>query len=170
MDRGIAAAWWAAFEARWGDVDAARPYQAAAERHLAQFGPAHPVREHLEAMMAATGARIAIADKDLRTAREQAMRSYRAAIAADDRPLLAQASGTTAELALALGQPERAAGLLGAGAVVRGVDDPTDPTALQLVPLLRACLGDDRYEACYASGRALARPDAIEQLDPAGLG
>jgi len=169
MDRGIAAAWWAAFEARWGDVDAARPYQAAAERHLAQFGPAHPVREHLEAMMAATGARIAIADKDLRTAREQAMRSYRAAIAADDRPLLAQASGTTAELALALGQPERAAELLGAGAVVRGVDDPTDPTALQLVPLLRGCLGDDRYEACYASGRALARPDAIKQLDPAGL-
>jgi predicted ATPase/DNA-binding SARP family transcriptional activator len=170
MDRGIAAAWWAAFEARWGDVDAARPYQAAAERHLAQFGPAHPVREHLEAMMAATGARIAIADKDLRTAREQAMRSYRAAIAADDRPLLAQASGTTAELALALGQPERAAELLGAGAVVRGVDDPTDPTALQLVPQLRGCLGDDRYEACYASGRALARPDAIERLDPARLG
>ena len=72
MDRGIAAAWWAAFEARWGDVDAARPHQAAAERHLAQFDPAHPAREHLE--------------------------------------------------------------------------------------------------ACYASGRAIARPDAIERLDPAGLG
>ena len=170
MDRGIAAAWWAAFEARWGDTDAARPYQAAAERHLAQFGPAHPARQHLEAMVAATGARIAMADNDLRTAREQAVRSYRAAIAAEDMSLLAQASGTTAELALALGQPERAAELLGAGAVVRGADDPTDPTALQLVPLLRARLGDDRYEACYASGRALARPDAIERLDPAGLG
>jgi ATP/maltotriose-dependent transcriptional regulator MalT len=170
MDRGIAAAWWAAFEARWGDVDAARPHQAAAERHLAQFGPAHPAREHLEALVAATGARIAIADKDLRAAREQVVRSYRAAIAAEDMPLLAQASGTTAELALALGQPERAAELLGAGAVARGADDPTDPTALQLVPLLRACLGDDRYEASYASGRTLARPDAIERLDPAGLG
>jgi hypothetical protein len=54
--------------------------------------------------------------------------------------------------------------------VVRGADDPTDPTALQLVPLLRASLGGNRYEACYASGRALARPDAIERLDPAGLG
>ena len=170
MDRGIAAAWWAAFEARWGDIDAARPYQAAAERHLAQFGPAHPAREHLEAMVAATGARIAIADKDLRTAREQAVRSYRAAVGAEDMPLLAQASGTTAELALALGQPERAAELLGAGAVVRGADDPTDPTAQELVPLLRACLGDDRYEACYAAGGALARPAAIEHLDPAGLG
>jgi len=54
--------------------------------------------------------------------------------------------------------------------VVRGADDPTDPTALQLVPLLRAALSDDRYEACYAAGRALARPAAIERVDPAGLG
>jgi predicted ATPase/DNA-binding SARP family transcriptional activator len=169
LDRGIVAAWWAAFEARWGDVDKARPYLADAERHLAQFGPAHPAREHLEVMVAATGALIAIADGDLRMAREQALRSYRAAIGAEDRPLLAQASGTTAELALALGQPERAAELLGAGAVVRGADDPTEPTALQLVPLLRSALGDERYEACYAAGRALARPAAIERLDPAGL-
>jgi predicted ATPase/DNA-binding SARP family transcriptional activator len=169
MDRGIVAAWWAAFEARWGDVDMARPYLADAERYLAQFGPAHPAREHLEVMVAATGALIAIADKDLRTAREQALRSYRAAIGAEDRPLLAQASGATAELALALGQPERAAELLGAGAVVRGADDPTEPTVLQLVPLLRAALGDERYEACYAAGRALARPAAIDRLDPAGL-
>jgi ATP/maltotriose-dependent transcriptional regulator MalT len=121
-------------------------------------------------MVAATGAQIAIADGDLRTAREQALRSYRAAIGAEDRPLLAQASGATAELALALGQPERAAELLGAGAVVRGADDPTEPTALQLVPLLRARLGDERYEACYAAGRALSRPAAIERLDPEGLG
>ncbi|MGH3185816.1 MAG: ATP-binding protein [Streptosporangiaceae bacterium] len=170
MDRGMAAAWWAAFEARWGDVDAARPHQAAAERHLAQLGPAHPARGHLETLVAATAARVAIADNDLRAAREHAARSYRAAVAAENMPLLAQASGTTAELALALGQPERAAELLGTGAVVRGADDPTDPTALQLVPLLRTCLGDDRYEACYAAGRALARLAAIEHLDPAGLG
>jgi predicted ATPase/DNA-binding SARP family transcriptional activator len=170
IDRGIVAAWWAAFEARWGDLETARPYLADAERYLAQFGPAHPAREHLEVMVAATGARIAIADGDLRTAREQALRSYRAAIGAEDRPLLAQASGATAELALALGQPERAAELLGAGAVVRGADDPTEPTALLLVPLLRGRLGDDRYEACYAAGRALARPAAIDRLDPAGLG
>jgi len=113
---------------------------------------------------------LAIADQDLRTAREQAVRAYRAAVGAEDMSLLAQASGPMAELALALGQLERAAELLGAGAVVRGVDDPTDPTALQLVPLLRAWIGDDRYEACYASGRALGRAEAIERLDPAGLG
>jgi predicted ATPase len=169
IDRGIAAAWWAGFEVACGDIDAARPHQAAAERQLARFAPAHPAREHLEAMVAGTGARIAIADGDVRAAREQAARSYRAAVAAQDIPLLAQASGTLAELAHALGQPDRAAELLGAGTVVRGADDPTDPTALRLAALLRAALGDDRYAACYAAGRALARPAAIECLDPAGL-
>ena len=138
------------FEVGCGDIDAARPYHAAAEGHLAGFGPAHPVRDHLEAMVAATGARIAIADGDVRAAREQADRSYRAAVAAQDMPLLAMASATTAELAQALGQPERAAELLGAVAVVRGADDPTDPTVVKLAPLLRTALGDDRYEACYA--------------------
>jgi predicted ATPase/DNA-binding SARP family transcriptional activator len=170
MDRGIAAAWWAAFEVAWGEIDGARPLHAIAEQQLARFGPAHPAREHLEAMVAATGARIAIADEDLPRAREQASRSYRAAVAAQDMPLFALASGAAAELALALGRPELAAELLGACAAARGRADPTDPTVVKLVPLLRGCLGDDRYEACYASGRALARPDAIERLDPAGLG
>ena len=144
IDRGIAAAWWAGFEAAWGDIDAARPLHADTERQLARFSPAHPAREHLEAMVAATGALIAIADEDMRAAREQAVRSYRAAVAAQDMPLLAMASGAVAELAFALGQHERAAELLGARTVVRGIDDPTDPTALKLAPLLRAALGDGR--------------------------
>ena len=170
IDQGMAAAWWAGFEIRWGDIDAARRHQAGAERHLAQFAPAHPAREHIEAMVAATGVLIAVADADLPAAREQAARSYRAAVAAEDMPLLAQASATTAELAVALGRPERAAELLGAGAAVRGADDPTDPTAQHLVPLLRSALGDGPYEACYAAGKALGRLAATERLDPSRLG
>ena len=119
--------------------------------------------------MAATGARIAIADGDVRAAGEQAVRSYRAAVAAQDMPLLAMASATTADLAQALGQPERAAELLGAGAVVRGADDPTDPTVVKLAPRLRAALGADRFERCRAEGQALGRAEAIERLDPATL-
>ncbi len=169
IERGIAAAWWAAFEAQWGEVDAARPHQAAAERHLARFAPGHPVRGHLEAMVAATGTRLALAGKDLRGACEQAVRSYRAAVGAEDMPLLAGTSAVVAELAMALGQPELAAELLGAGAAVRGAHDPTDPTVARLAPLLRAGLGDDRYEAAYAAGSALDRPAAIKRLDPARL-
>ncbi len=169
IDRGITAAWWATLEVTCGDIDAARPLLAEAEAALALFGPAHPARDHLEAMVAATAGQIAIAGADLPAAREQAARSYRAAVAAQDMPLLALSSGLVAELALALGQPERAAELLGARIVVRGIDDPADPAALNLVPRLRAALGADRFERCQAAGRALGRAEAIERLDPAGL-
>jgi hypothetical protein len=121
-------------------------------------------------MVATTGTLIALADEDMRFAREQAARAYRAAVAAQDMPLLALASGVVAELAFTLGHHERAAELLGARTVVRGSDDPTDPTSQKLTPLLRAALGTGRYEASYAAGRALGRPAAIERLDPAALG
>jgi hypothetical protein len=166
ISRGIIEAWWAAFEVRWGELEAARPFYQAAEEHLALFAPAHPAREHLEAMVAAIGVQIAIADQDIPAAREQAARCYRAAVGARDMPLLAQASGALAELAVALGRPERAVEVLAATTVARGGDDPTDPTVLRLAPLLRAALGADRYEAAYASGTALDRAEAIKRLDP----
>ena len=168
IDKGIAAAWWAAAEVARGNIDAARPLQAAAEGQLAKFRPAHPVRGHLEALVAATSALIAVADKDLSAAREQAIRSYRAAVVARDMPLLAMATGAVAELAVALGLPERAAELLGARTVVRGGADPTDPTTVKLEPLLCAALGE-RFAACYDAGRALDRQTAVERLDPALL-
>jgi predicted ATPase/DNA-binding SARP family transcriptional activator len=169
IDRGITAAWWATLEVTCGEIAAARPLQAEAEAALALFGPAHPARDHLEAMVAATAGQIALADDDLPAARAQAARSYRAAVAAQDMPLLALSSGLVAELALALGQPERAAELLGARTVVRGIDDPADPAAVKLVPRLRDALGADRFERCRTAGRALSRAEAIERLDPAGL-
>jgi predicted ATPase/DNA-binding SARP family transcriptional activator len=169
IDRGIAAAWWAAFEVTWGDIDAARPLQADTEQLLARFGPTHPAREHLEAMVAATAIQIAIEDRDLPAAREHAIRSYRAAVGARDMPLLAAASGALAALAFALGKPERAAELLGARTVVRGGEDPTDPMAVKLAPQLRALLGDDRYDRAVHQGRALSRAEAIKRLDPEGI-
>jgi predicted ATPase len=170
IDRGIAAAWWAGFEAAWGDIDAARPLQAETERLLVGFSRAHPVRDHLEATVASTGALIALADLDIPAAREQAARAYRAAVAAQDMPLLAMAAGVVVELALALGETERAAELLGARTVVRGGDDPTDPAVLKLAPLLLATLGPDLFTRCRDAGKALRRAEAIERLDPARLG
>jgi hypothetical protein len=170
IDRGIAAAWWAAFEVRSGNPEAARPFQAAAEQHLARFSPEHPARAHLEAMIAAIASRMAIADHDMKAAREQAARAYRAAVGTQDMPVIAQVCGAVAELAATLGEPERAAELLGAGAAVRGADDPTDPVTAQLAPRLRAALGDDAYDRAYENGKALDRHVAIERLDPSLLG
>jgi len=167
IDRGVAAAWWAAFEVTWGDVEAARPLHAETVRLLARFSSGHPVRDHLEAMVAATGASIAIADDDVRGAREQVDLAYRSAVAAQDMQLLALASGALAEFALALGQHERAAELLGARTVVRGGDDPTDPATVKLAPRLRVALGADRYARAYEAGKALSRAEAIKFLDPA---
>jgi predicted ATPase/DNA-binding SARP family transcriptional activator len=169
IDRGIAAAWWAAFEVRSGNPEAARPFQAAAEQHLARFSPEHPARAHLEAMIAAIASRMAIADHDMTAAREQAARAYRAAVGTQDMPVIAQVCGAVAELAAALGEPAQAAELLGAGAAVRGADDPTDPVTAQLAPQLRAALGDDSYNTAYENGKALDRHVAIERLDPSLL-
>jgi predicted ATPase/DNA-binding SARP family transcriptional activator len=169
VDRGIAAAWWAASEIAWGDVEAARSLNQAAEAQLARFSPEHPAREHMEAMIAATGALIALADTDLPAAREQAVRSYQAAVTAQDTPVLTMASGVLAELAFALGHAERAAELLGARTVVRGADDPTDLAAVKLAPLLRESLGADRFAAAYRAGTALSRAEAVQRLDPASL-
>ena len=169
IDRGVAAAWWAGFEATWGEIDAARPLCAETERLLGRFSPAHPVREHLEATVATTATLIAIADADVPGAREQAARAYRAAFGAQDMPLLTLASGAAAELAFALGRPARAAELLGARTVVRGGEDHSDPTTVKLAPRLRAALGEDRYARMYQAGKSLGRAEAIEFLNPAAL-
>jgi hypothetical protein len=94
---------------------------------------------------------------------------YQEAIAADDMPLLASVGGTLAHLARALGQPARAAEMLGACAVVRGGEDPTDLAVTQLGSMLREDLGAEGYSRAYAAGKARGRAEARELLDPATL-
>jgi hypothetical protein len=94
---------------------------------------------------------------------------YREAITADDLPLLASVGGSLAHLARALGQPARAAEMLGACAVVRGGEDPTDVAVTQLGNLLREDLSAEGYSRAYAAGKARGRADAREFLDPATL-
>ncbi len=72
-------------------------------------------------------ARIAIADGDLRRAREQAGRAYHAAVGAQDMPLLAPAAGTVAELALPSASPSLPPNCSG----------PAPPCAATLTRLIR---------------------------------
>ena len=82
-------------------------------------------------------------------------------------PLVAVAATAGVELALARGNPARAAELLGAAAVVRGSEDPTSVQFRDAAGRLRAVLGDAGFEAAYDCGRALPRASALPFLDPA---
>jgi predicted ATPase/DNA-binding SARP family transcriptional activator len=169
MDVSRVSAGYALFEATAGDVDLARPLATTAEQTVNRFGPAHPARRHLAASVAASGLMIALADADLPLARERAAALYREGVATQDLPLLASNAGTLAHLANALGRPERAAEMLGACAVVRGGEDPTDPLVTRLAARLREALGPGGYDRAYAAGTALSRADALALLDPATL-
>jgi hypothetical protein len=170
MDAAIVSAGFAMFEVMVGHVEQARLMHAAAEQGLALLSPVHPGRHHLLAVAAASGMMIAITDGDLPLARERAASMYREGMASEDMPLLASVGGTLAHLARALGQPGRAAEILGACAAVRGGEDLTDPTVTLLGSRLREALGSDGYDRAYAAGMALDRPKALALLDPAGLG
>ena len=169
MDALIVSAGYAMFEATAGGTELARSLNAAAEQGLARLGSAHMARRHLAAVTAAAGLMIALADGDLPLAREHAATMYAEGVAAEDMPVMASTGGALAHLACALGQPERAAEMLGACAAVRGAEDATDPLITLLAPRLREDLGAHGYDQAYAAGTALSRAEALRLLDPAAL-
>jgi predicted ATPase/DNA-binding SARP family transcriptional activator len=169
MDVAVVSAGAAMFEVTLGDVELGRSMHATAAQGVAQLTSKHPARHHMAAIVAAAGLMIALADADLPRARECAASTYSAGTASEDMPLLASAGGAIAHLAHALGQPERAAEILGACAAVRGVADATDLTMTVLGPRIREALGPDAYDRAYAAGMALDRAEAINRLDPATL-
>jgi hypothetical protein len=128
------------------------------------------VRHHVQAMMESLGLLVALADGDVPLARERAALAYQAGVESTDMPLLATAGWALTDLALAIGQVERAARILGAAAAVRGAEDPGDPTVARLTARLRGALGDEGYASAYAAGKKLDRAEAIKCLDPAALG
>jgi hypothetical protein len=169
MDVSRVSAGYAMFEVTVGNAETARPLLTTAEQGLARLGPAHPARHHHAALVAAAGLMIALADTDLPAARERAATVYGEAAASQDMPLLASLAGTLAHLARALGQPERAAQMLGACAAVRGGEDPTGLVVTRLGAQLREALGPGAYGRAYTAGMALSRAEALALLDPAGL-
>jgi tetratricopeptide (TPR) repeat protein len=169
MDVAVVSAAAAMFEVTAGDVALGRSMHAVAEQGVAQLTSTHPARHHMMAVVAASGLMVALADEDLPRAKERAASMYQDAVASEDMPLLASVSAALAYLAQALGQPGRAAEILGASAAVRGVADATDLTVTLLGPRLREILGPDGYDRAYDAGNALDRAEAIRRLDPATL-
>ena len=169
MDVAMVSAGIAMFEATVGDVEQARLRFAAAEQATELLSDRHPAVHHLRAVVATAGTMIAIADADFSLARERAAAAYRSGVASEDMPLLATAAAAVARLASSLGQPERAAEMLGARTSVRGGEDATEMAQGLLVPPLIDALGPDGYARAYGRGKALSRAEAISLLDPASL-
>jgi tetratricopeptide (TPR) repeat protein len=167
MDVGVVSTGIAMFEATLGDVELARSRYAIAKEGLALLGDLHPARHHLRAVAATAGVMIALADANVPLAREHAAQAYQAGVASADMPLVATVAGALACLANDLGQPERAAEMLGSRASVRGGEDLTDLMMTLLAPRLRDALGADGYARAYDRGKALSRAEAIGHLDPA---
>lgn len=107
-----------------------------------------------------TGPRLHQAIMDLR-------RGYRAALATDDVPILAEFAAVTAAVAEAVGDAERAARLLGGGAQLVGLDRLTDPRHVEVADRLRMQLGGTAFDALFAAGRKLDRAKVVALMDPA---
>ncbi len=114
MEVAVVAAGASMFEVTLGDVEVGRSMSAVAQQGVAQLTPMHPARHHMVAVVAASEVMVALADADLPHARERAASMYAEAIASEDMPLVASVAGALAYLAQALGQPGRAAEILGA--------------------------------------------------------
>ena len=98
--------------------------------------------------------------------------AMRLAVDSRDSPVIALALVGVADLALRRGDPDRAAGLLGAADSVRGSRDRAVPDVERITFEARAALGDAGFEAAYHRGDGVTPATALAAtgLDPAAEG
>ncbi len=149
----------------WGDLGAAAELQRRAEGHLASatrnpLGAAHGV-----AVLAASGALLDLAQQNPAAATRRLATGVTAARESRDAPMGALVGVSVAALADARGDPQRVARLLGAGARLRGAEDPTQLDIAWLTARARAALGDECYRAARAAGWELDQAQALDELE-----
>jgi hypothetical protein len=79
-----------------------------------------------------------------------------------DAPVMAHVLVGVADYAVRIGDPARAAMLLGAADAVRGAPDRSMPDTERLTVLARAALGDAAYRQAYRSGASVTMATAAE--------
>ncbi|WP_433150769.1 BTAD domain-containing putative transcriptional regulator [Actinomadura nitritigenes] len=90
--------------------------------------------------------------------------ALRGAAHAQDHPILAYVLAGLAERCRLLGDPERAAVLLGTGDALRGTRDLSQPDVLAIEAAVRADLGADAFTAAYERGLARALEDVLSEF------
>jgi hypothetical protein len=112
--------------------------------------------EQVHAVALAVRGHLEVEAGDLAAARDCQEQGLAVALGTHDRPVIARVVGLAAAIALAEGDPGRAAELLGTAEVLRGMPDEADLDLRRVAAAARAALGDRGF--ALASGRGAARP------------
>jgi predicted ATPase/DNA-binding SARP family transcriptional activator len=148
--------------ARWqGRLDEARKLLEAAIVDYRRGG--FPV-EQVHAVALATLGHVEVAAGRLTDARDRHRRALEVALGTHDRPVVARVVGLAAAIALADGDPGRAAELMGAADVLRGMSDEADLDLRQVREAARAALGDRGFILAFRRGAARPREDLLAAL------
>jgi len=148
--------------ARWrGRLDEARALLDGALAEYRRGG--FPVEQVHAVALVALGL-IEVAAGDLAAARECYDQGLRAAVATRDRPVIARVTVLGAAVALAAGDPGRAAQLLGVAETLRGMPDEADLDLRRVTGAARAALGDPGFDRAYRRGAARPREEVLAAL------
>jgi predicted ATPase/DNA-binding SARP family transcriptional activator len=117
--------------------------------------------------VAATGlGYLAAAEGDLGAAIGWHARAMENARASADAPVIAEALGGLADLALRVGDPARAAELLGAGVAIRGTPDRSVADEERIADQARSVLGEAGYGAAYQRGQRVTLATLAALVEP----
>ncbi|WP_131742299.1 ATP-binding protein, partial [Actinomadura roseirufa] len=148
------------FARRSGDLAAALRELGRAEA-LTDGLPGPP---QFRAMVLCSRAQLDIALASADEGRTRLDEALRGAVRAQDYPIAAYVLAGHAELARSLGDPGRAAGLLGTADGLRGCRDLSQPDVLAIEAAVRAALGDAAFTAAYERGRSWTFADVLEEF------
>ena len=125
----------------------------------------------LKALLAGAAGMIEAACGDFAAAAEQHRIALAGAVGSYDGPIIAESLQGWADLALRQGDPERAAELLGAAVLQRGLTDLSSPDVARISAAAEAQLGRDRYAQAHERGRSTPREETLASLgaDPQQL-
>jgi len=144
---------------RWeGNLDAARPVLESGLRESRDG--IHPFGQIHSSILASLG-HLELATGNLSAARGWYERAMVVALGTKDRPVMARVVELRAAVAVAEGDPERAATLLGEATTLRGLPDEADPDVARVRAAARAALGDEGYALAHQRGTARPR-DQVE--------
>jgi ATP/maltotriose-dependent transcriptional regulator MalT len=108
----------------------------------------------LQAMLDTAAGLIALAAGDLPAGRDKLTTAVTTAVGSKDRPVLAAVLIGVADLASQDGDADRAARLLGASIMVRGIQDRSAPDFPRVARAARAALGAVAYDDAFEAGQS----------------